>query len=215
MKKILIIVVGLILALGLSFTPAPVKAYTIIDFGVIAPTSGSIYYTGGVTPLYGTGIDVDNVTGIGTPLNNGVTIPLTGYFLNFTTGNLVSSNSNNWYFSPGGSITISDGTTTLLTGTFTNVQVVAVGSIYKVSIAEFFDTKDPNLLAYFGLPDITYSGNFNISFYASGLPPGAFTSSIVLSGDVTNTPIPAPATMLLLGSGLLGLVGLARKKFKK
>jgi len=42
------------------------------------------------------------------------------------------------------------------------------------------------------------------------------TSGAVVTGYAGNgTPIPEPATMLLLGSGLIGLAGFARKKFKK
>jgi hypothetical protein len=34
-------------------------------------------------------------------------------------------------------------------------------------------------------------------------------------GDLGPSPIPEPATLFLLGSGLVGLAGFGRKKFKK
>ena len=55
----------------------------------------------------------------------------------------------------------------------------------------------------------------NISFDTIGAPAigNAFTSDKLRSGDVINSPVvPVPAAVWLFGSGLLGLVGIARRK---
>ncbi len=204
--------VAFLVVVGLALSPASVRAVAILDFNMdaIHPLTASVSYAGGATPLVGKDISVDSVTGIGTPLNSGVTLPFEG-ILNFTTGNFTGSDASHWNFGGGGSIEVKAGLTTVLAGFFESAQVLQVGGDFKIVGASFFDRKLEELLLFYGLPiDVIYTGNMNLSFLASGLPPGAFTSTAVLSGDLINGKIPEPISLILLGSGLAG-AGLYRR----
>jgi hypothetical protein len=211
-----------------------------LDFNIRAIIGGAatIGYGGGANPLVGANIPVFTITGLGTPLNNGVSLNLDlsgspSAFLGFTTGNFMTSNPEEWQFGPGGTISIIGSiaaqtptggsafaglgaSTTLLSGHFTGTEDVdALGSNFYIAGASFLDSKDATLLAYFGLTGgNALVGNYNISFNASSqTPPSSFYSTQVLSGDVINA-VPIPPSALLLGSGLLALAGLGWRRKK-
>ncbi|GKT07879.1 PEP-CTERM sorting domain-containing protein [Desulforhabdus sp. TSK] len=233
-KKIFTVASILILVGTLFIVPA--HAAPILDLGVIAPTTGSISYLGGANPLEGTNIQVDNVVGLGTLINDGVAFNIVGGRLDFKTGN---PTGQPWDFGGGASSTISviggvdingDGdlndvgdiaNTTLLSGVFGHASVsisnTVAGTQFNIAGAGFSDTKNDDLLDLFGLPKgVPYEGAFNISFTSSVVSPGSpFTSTTVLSGDIVNTPVPEPTSMLLLGSGLAGVFFYGRKKISK
>jgi hypothetical protein len=216
--KFLAMVVGSFAMLGLALSPVPALATSILDFSLVVPTSGTISYAGGGAPLVGTALDVDKVVGIGTPSNNGVTELCSGSCtLNFTTGPHTGAA---WNWGGPGTITLTGtfgaASGVELTGTFSAAEVDPTGSTtFKVAIASFFDTKNPVLTGFYGLPSSPYAGNFSVNFNLA-LPtaaPAPFSSSAVLSGDVFNS-IPEASSLILLGFGLLSLAFWGRKKFK-
>ena len=59
------------------------------------------------------------------------------------------------------------------------------------------------------------AGELRIGIHVQGFSNGGSESFINGPPEGSPPPIPEPATMLLLGSGLIGLAGLGRKKFRK
>jgi hypothetical protein len=202
--KRLLFAVALVAAM---FAAGSAQAATVIDFGTGQGVGGTITVSGS---LYtGTGIAVPVLKITGAPQNNSATGYLTDAVLSFA----YDGGANNWVkvvgaFSPAGILAGS----TLLSGSFTSFT--SVGTPNGISVTGVGpDTKNATLLTYIGLPTNTPFALFGFSMGATSA--AAANVYDTFSTDVSNTAVPEPGSMLLLGTGLFGLAGAVRRRLKK
>jgi len=220
--------------LALLFLPS-ISWAALIKFDQIGPSSGTLSYDGAGGALIGTDIYFDYVIGSSTPANDGSILSCVNCYMNFQTGLFSEYNLGSYKWLGGGSLVISgelwDGGTQIASGdlawgTFSDFVEGQIFNIGGGLTGTFFgageDDKNADLTAYYGLlnPFVFAESQLALSSSDGGCTQDATTHAfdcLVTDADFNNSAVneppdvPAPATLALIGLGLLG-IGAMRKK---
>ncbi|MCX6545032.1 MAG: PEP-CTERM sorting domain-containing protein [Acidobacteria bacterium] len=218
MRKMLL---ALFVAAAMVITVAPAQAVPIvIDFGTgIAGSGGTLFRDG--ADVWGSGIPIQimNVQGsvvpgnfltYGTAVGDGHIIPGTWASLAFDTRSATNFISITGYI-PSLGVGDANNLVTLLSGTINSHGSTAQGLVSATGV----DTKSPEVLRALGIPVETPFAFFGFSLHAGWIGTAPDEHGIAISTDIKNTSVPEPASMLLFGSGLVGLAGAVRRRLKK
>jgi len=217
--------------LTLLFLPS-ISWAALISFDQSGPATGTLTYDGAGGALFGASITFNEVSGTGTPLHDGTILNCISCTMSFQTGTNLFESAASYVWDGGGSLTISgqiwDGGTqiasgVLATGTFETANALFSGGGLSATFTGLgVDDKNPDLIAYYGLvnPFVFAESQLALSSSEGGCSQNGTT--LAFACDVTNADfdnsavneppdVPAPATLALLGLGLLG-IGAMRKR---